>query len=76
MNCLKPKLKKRKVDFEDFSSGQQQQQQQPQQQQQQDPQQQQQQDSAGKKCLRPHIFDGMNAWRKMPTTNKKTSIKK
>lgn len=70
MNCLKPKLKKRKVDFEDFSSGQQQQQQQ------QDPQQQQQQDSAGKKCLRPHIFDGMNAWRKMPTTNKKTSIKK
>lgn len=76
MNCLKPKLKKKKVYFEDFSSGQQQQQQQSQQQQQQDPQQQQlqQQDSAGKKCLRPHIYDGMKVWGKMPTTKKTKQV--
>ena len=58
MNILTPKLRKRKVYYENFSSGQQQQQQQEQQQQQQDQQQQQQQqDPAGKKCLRSHIYD-------------------
>lgn len=74
MNILTPKLKKRRVYFEIFSSGQQDQQRQ-QQQQQQDPQQQQQQqqqDPAGKQCLRPHMYDDTNAWGKM--LNKKTSI--